>query len=308
MKLETASNNAPRYSVIIAVYNGWAVLDRCLQSLAEQADAPSFEVIVVDDGSKTASPEFVHRWEKAYPLTVIRQTHRGIATARNRGIQASKGSILVFVDSDCKLQTDCLAALARVISQSPQHRCFQFRLTGDCSGLVGRAEELRLFTLQKHMLRPDGCIRYLNTAGCAIRKESVDAGGNVFDPAAPRSEDTLFLAGLMQAGELPLFVPDAVVQHAIPLSLLACFLKDVRSAYLEGQASVLIAAKGVRIRATHRERLDMLSSMWEASKRESIGRMAYFVVLIRQVLGRTTSLVSSFWRVRPGWRATTSSL
>lgn len=299
IKRESSPTCAPLFSIIVAVYNDWQLLDRCLRSLAEQASAPKFEVVVVDDGSKSPLPDFVHSWEEAYPLTVVRQPHRGIAAARNRGIAASKGSIVVFVDADCKLREDCLAALAEAVSQSPQHKCFQLRLTGDCSGLVGRAEELRLLTIQKHMLQPNGCIRYLNTAGCAIRRESVDAGGSVFDPSALRSEDTLFLANLMQAGELPLFVPSAVVQHAIPLSLIECLLKDVRSAYLNRRAADLIAAMGIRLRASHHERFNMLSSMWKTSKRQSIGRMAWFVVITRHGLGRLLSAVYDFLRIRP---------
>jgi hypothetical protein len=43
-----------------------------------------------------------------------------------------------------------------MIADSPQHDCFQLRLIGNCSSLVGRAEELRLSTFQNHMLQPDG--------------------------------------------------------------------------------------------------------------------------------------------------------
>jgi hypothetical protein len=158
------------------------------------------------------------------------------------------------------------------------------------------------------MLQPSGCIRYLNTAGFAIRRTRIDdIEGEVFDPAALRNEDTLLLANLMQAGELPWFVPNAIVQHAIPLSLMECFLKDIRSAYLEAKTENLIASKGVRIRASHRERLSMLSSMWKTSKRQSIGRLAWFVVIARQGLGRFASVAYSCFRVRPSSHEPVSS-
>ena len=166
--------------------------------------------------------------------------------------------MLLFVDADSRLQANCLAALASAINNSPQHNCFQLRLVGNCSNLVGRAEELRLITFQHYMLQPDGRIRYLNTAGFAIRRTRVDIETGVFDPAALRAEDTLLLADLMQAGELPLFVSDALVEHYIPLSLVACLRKDIRSAYLERRTYNIIASKGVRIRLTQRERLQLL--------------------------------------------------
>jgi hypothetical protein len=106
----------------------------------------------------------------------------------------------------------------------------------------------------------------------------------------------------MLAGELPLFVPNAVIQHAIPLTLMRCFLKDVRSANLERITFDLIAAKGVSVHISHRERLGMLSSMWKTSKRQSIGRLAYFVVLARKGLKRMASFAAFLFRIRPTTR------
>jgi glycosyltransferase involved in cell wall biosynthesis len=100
-------------------------------------------VIIVDDGSSEAAPEFIRRWLNCYPLTIVRQCHAGISVARNRGARICRGTVLVFVDADCKLQVNCLAALASTITASPEHNAFQLRLIADRSGLVGRAEDLR---------------------------------------------------------------------------------------------------------------------------------------------------------------------
>ncbi len=291
----------PLVSIIIAVYNDWEPLNACLRSLAEQSNTPELQVIVIDDGSKGAAPEAVLAWSQSFELTVLRQPHRGIASARNRGVQISRGSVFLFVDADCRFQKDCLASLASAIINSPQHNCFQLQLSGDCTTLVGRVEQLRLLTLQKHMRQPDGRIRYLNTAGFAIRRARADIDHGVFDPMALRAEDTLLLVNLMQAGELPIFVTDAVIQHAIPLSLVGCFLKDVRSAYLEIATYEIIASKGVRIRVTHAERLEMLRSMWKSSAEETIGRSAWFVLTARQGLRWMVSLIC---RALPSKRST----
>jgi glycosyltransferase involved in cell wall biosynthesis len=286
---EQISNRTPLFSIIIAVYNDWAVLEGCLQSVAQQSNGPCFEVIIVDDGSTEPAPDFIRPSSCTYSLMVIPQPHSGIPAARNRGIRNSKGAVLLFVDADSRLQANCLAALASAINNSPQHNCFQLRLVGNCSNLVGRAEELRLIVFQRHMLQPDGRIRYLNTAGFAIRRTRVDIQAGVFDPLAFRAEDTLLLADLMQAGELPLFVPDALVEHYIPLSLAGCFRKDIRSAYLEARTYNIIASKGVRIRLTNRERLQLLLSMWKTARQPSIGRSAWFVLVVRQAFQRTIS-------------------
>ena len=308
VKDEPNSHPVPLFSVVIAVYNDWGALDQCLASLQQQTNGPSFEVIVVDDGSKDAAPESIRRWLNCCPLTIVRQSHAGIPSARNRGIQISRGAVLLFVDADSRTQTGCLAALAATIADSSLHNCFQLRLVGDCSTPVGRAEELRLRTFQEYMLQPDGRIRYLNTAGFAIRRTRGDIEAGLFDPVALRAEDTLLLANLMERGELPFFVANATVQHSVPLSLLGCVLKDLRSAYLEGRTYDIIAAKGVRIRLSHRERLSMLASMWKIAGQDSIGRSAWFLLVARQTLQRIVSFGYGCLGIRPKIRTSTNSV
>jgi glycosyltransferase involved in cell wall biosynthesis len=286
---EHISTATPLFSIVIPVYDDWIPLDQCLQSLVRQTNGPSFEVIVVDDGSTETAPESIRSSTQYYPFTVTRQCHLGIPSARNRGIRTSKGAVLLFVDADCRLQTNCLAALSSAIARSPQHDWFQLRLVGNSSNLVGRAEQLRLKALQDHMLQPDGRIRYLNTAGFAIRRAGVDVKDDVFDPTALRAEDTLLLATLMQSGKLPLFVPDAIVEHVIPLSLMDCLRKDIRSGYMEQRTYDMIASKGVKIRVTHRERLRLSRSMWKTAGQKSIGKSAWFVLIARQAVQRMTS-------------------
>jgi len=293
---EPSSKSQTLLSIIIAVYNDWVPLEQCLRSLAEQQNGVSFEVIVVDDGSTEAAPQSILKWSDRYPLTVIRLPHLGISSARNRGVRASKGTVLVFVDADSRPQANCLAALASKIAASPRHNYFQLHLMGDRIGIIGKAEELRLAMLQKHMLQPDGRIRYLNTAGFAIRRAATDIDKGVFDPVALRAEDTFLMASLMQRGELPLFVGDATVQHAIPLSLMQCLRKDLRSIYLEAQTYDLIASKGIKFRLRHRERLAMLWSMWKASGQKSLGRRAWLVVTVRQGLRLVAAYVYRCFR------------
>jgi glycosyltransferase involved in cell wall biosynthesis len=215
---------------------------------------------------------------------VVRQAHKGISAARNLGVRNSRGEVVVFVDADCKLQNNCLAALVETINAHSQRSYFQLRLIGDHSGMVGRAEQLRLLVIESHMRRPDGCIQYLNTAGFAMRRAAAEVVRGVFDPEALRAEDTLFLVNLVQGGEFPFFVENAVVQHAIPLNVAQCLVKDVRSAFLEARTYDVIAARGVKFRVTHAERLRMLRSMWKNSAEPSIGRMAWFVLAARQVV------------------------
>jgi len=284
----------PAFSVVIPTYNDWASLELCLHSLELQKNAPTFEVVVVDDGSSSSVPELIAQWASRFPLRLIRAPHAGIAVSRNRGIEASNGKIILSVDADCILAEDCLAELASAMEQSPQDHYFQLRLRGDCCGVVGRAEELRLRALQHVLLQPDGRIRYLNTAGFAIRREATQTRRALFDPLALRAEDTLLLSNLIRVGELPVLVASARVTHAVPLTLIECFFKDFRSVPQESRAYRMIARSGITIRMSNRKRWAMLRFMWRASAEPSIGRLAWFALVARQTLQRAISLVCEF--------------
>jgi len=294
----------PLFSIIIAVFNDWRALEACLDSLLEQKDRPDFEVIVVDDGSLQPAPEAIKQRARRLRLTIERVSHTGISAARNHGIRISTGSTLLCVDADCRLQKGCLAALSEAIAASPEDNYFQLRLVGDCSRLVGKTEHLRLTTLQSQLLEVGGRIRYLNTAGFAIRRAAVRVETGLFDPGAIRGEDTLLLANLIERGDLPLFVADAIVQHEVPLSFAKCLLKDMRSAFLEGATYAQIASRGIQVRMSHRERLNMLACMWETSRLPAVGRWACFGLIVRQSLSRITSVVYRLLHPRAGSHST----
>jgi glycosyltransferase involved in cell wall biosynthesis len=102
-------------SVVIATKDRASFLDRALESLAEQRDAPSFDVVVADNGSSDGTAEVVarHAAAGAYPLrvTYVPEPNRG--AARNRGVAASNGDVVVFVDDDVMLPRGFLAGHAR---------------------------------------------------------------------------------------------------------------------------------------------------------------------------------------------------
>ena len=305
-----STSQSPQFSVIIPVYNDWEHLEDCLLSLDEQTNGPPLEVIVVDDGSLEDAPESISQRSGPYPLTIVRQAHAGIAAAKNRGVQNSNSPVLLFTDADCRFQPNCLSALAQTVAESPQYDCFQLHLVGDCTNLAGRAEELRLIAIQDQMLKPDGHIRYLNTSGFAIRRSHACVKSGPFDPAAIRAEDTLLLANLIQSGEIPFFVKNATVRHAIRLSFMDCFRKDLWSAWQEGSTFKMIAAKGIRIRMRNSERLRMLLSMWRTSSRPDIGKAAWFLLTTRQLVERTVSVLykSTRFLLKPGFRPIASLL
>ncbi len=84
-------------SAVIPTHNRSGLISRALRSVINQKRAPD-EIIVVDDGSVDDTPRLIAR---DFPdVAYIRQENRGVAAARNRGIQESSGEWLAFLDSD----------------------------------------------------------------------------------------------------------------------------------------------------------------------------------------------------------------
>lgn len=86
----------PLVSVVIPAYNAAPFLSSALESVLAQT-YKNYELLVIDDGSTDATAAVVKR------LPIVRllsQCHTGAGAARNRGIEASRGSLVAFLDAD----------------------------------------------------------------------------------------------------------------------------------------------------------------------------------------------------------------
>ena len=98
-------------SVVIATYNRIDSLLWLLDDLRVQTGVRGgFEVIVVDDGSAVAVESEVMARPTGFRVTVLRQANGGPSVARDRGIRASCGDVIVIVDDDMVIPPDFLAA------------------------------------------------------------------------------------------------------------------------------------------------------------------------------------------------------
>lgn len=93
-------------SVITPVFNDRAGLRGCLEALASQSyPRDSTEIIVVDNGSAESVADIVADFTG---VCLVDEHRTGSYAARNRGIQAARGEVLAFIDSDCIAAPDWL--------------------------------------------------------------------------------------------------------------------------------------------------------------------------------------------------------
>ncbi len=111
---QVAKAALPRVSVVVCSYNGGSTVETCLRSM-ERLRYPDYEVIFVDDGSTDNTQQIL----KKFPwVRNIRQKNMGLSFARNVGMNAARGEIVVYTDSDCEADEDWLYYLALALVRS----------------------------------------------------------------------------------------------------------------------------------------------------------------------------------------------
>lgn len=85
-------------SVIIPAYNAERFIVETIQSLQRQTFS-DFEIIVVDDGSTDQTASMVMQIEDPR-LRILTVEHQGLSATRNRGVAASQGKFIAFLDAD----------------------------------------------------------------------------------------------------------------------------------------------------------------------------------------------------------------
>jgi GT2 family glycosyltransferase len=223
-RLPHADASALTFSVVIPVWNGVAHLAKCLQALAASTRKPD-EIVVVDDGSDDDSAAAA----RAHGCRVVSVTGGplGPATARNRGVSASSGEIIVFIDCDVAVHPETLGLMAQ-----------QFLASADLCGLFGsyddRPTEAGLISGYRNLLHHhvhQRSHREASTfwAGCgAIRREAFEAADGFDETYRWASiEDIELGLRLRRAGHRLLLCPEIQATHRKRWSLAQVIHTDV---------------------------------------------------------------------------------
>jgi len=102
-------------SAVVINYNSGADLVACLRSVEEQTYAVS-EVVVVDNGSTDQSMlEATNKFPHIRPI--LNGSNRGPAAAGNSGAMIASGDILIFLNPDVVLSSECVARLVEALDE-----------------------------------------------------------------------------------------------------------------------------------------------------------------------------------------------
>jgi glucosyl-dolichyl phosphate glucuronosyltransferase len=252
-------------SVVAPTYRRAHTLQLLLEGLAVQQDAPTWELVIVDNDDAGLADEVVARHPVDAPTRVLHEPRSGATHARNHGIAAARGDIIAMVDDDVVPAPDWLARLTapirdgradatggRVVLDPTVERPGWFD-----EDIVG--QYLTNFDLghDERELGPDG---FVVTASAAFRTDLLRQVGGFDTRLGPRgttqlvSDDVQLCRAVMGAGGRLRWVPDAVVVHELPESRLqrSWLLKR---AYLQGRSDWQVDEDTLRSRRANGARV-----------------------------------------------------
>lgn len=199
-------------TVLVAAYGRLPLLKQAVASALAQ-DHPSFEVLIVDDGSGDDTGAWLRASEDGEArLRVIFQPHQGVAAARANGVAAAKGELICILDSDDVLVPHALTRLAGVFETDPDATLAYTRireLRPDGAAVVQAYPE---FTSADAMLwatlvRPRLPFKHSGT----MFRRSVALQLGSYDPGLPCKVDIDLYLKFLRAGHRPRLVAEPLV-------------------------------------------------------------------------------------------------
>lgn len=234
-------------TVAIPTYNGDSRLPAVLNQLRAQVDTAriTWEVIVADNNSQdnTAAVvrQYQEQWSDTLPLRYVFAAEQGAAFARQRAVEAARGSIVAFLDDDNIPAADWIANVYRFAQANPETGAFGSQIHGEFESplpeelkdlacflaVVERGQKPHLYEPLKKILPPG--------AGLAVRRsawlESVPKRlflNHKGKKAGLASEDLEAVLHIQKAGWEVWHNPGMVVYHRIPtVRLQAKYLRSL---------------------------------------------------------------------------------
>jgi cellulose synthase/poly-beta-1,6-N-acetylglucosamine synthase-like glycosyltransferase/peptidoglycan/xylan/chitin deacetylase (PgdA/CDA1 family) len=208
----------PPVSIIVPAYNEATGIQKAVRSFAD-SDYPTFEVVVVDDGSTDGTGELVDKLGLP-KVRVIREPNRGKAEALNTALAATKHDLIVAVDADTLFERGTLAEIVRPFADPGVGAVAGNAKVGNRRSLLGLWQHIDYvtgFNLDRRVYDLLGCMPTVPGAIGAFRKGPLlDLGGFSSDTLA---EDTDVTIALSRRGWRVVYEEEARAFTEVPSSL-----------------------------------------------------------------------------------------
>lgn len=193
-------------SVIIPTHNRLAFLKESVGSVVNQdyfrRNPGAWELLVVDDGSTDGTGEWLRTCEG--PVRCLRQPHSGVSAARNLGLEAARGELIAFLDSDDLWEKNKISSQVNLLDTIPGAAvCYTEEIWIRRGVRVNPRNKHRKYSGWIFDKVLPLCLLSLSSA--IFRREVFDTVG-VFDPSLPVCED--YDLGIRIAHRYPFYLID----------------------------------------------------------------------------------------------------
>ena len=201
--------------IVIPVFNVERYLCECLDSVVNQTETPD-EVILVNDGSTDNSRQICEEYCKKYEhFFLISQENRGLAAARNTGVNICTSSYILFVDSDDFIHVDLVKRIRQTI-QVNQYDVLMFSAqvqydihNGEARNAYIRMENYNGKCLTgKYYLEKTYPMRYMESACLAVYRMDFLLKKDIYFPDGIFFEDSLFTLKVLLGAETVFSIPE----------------------------------------------------------------------------------------------------
>ncbi len=198
-------------SIVVPVFNSGESLQQLLVCLTRQKNCPEFEVVIVDDCSQQELAPIVEKYGRQLRLKFLRhEKNLGPGAARNTGIRAAVGEIVVFTDADCRPKEDWLE---NMLAPFADDSIAGVKGAYDCDQQDTWAQLAQLEFIERYELmesQPE--IDFIDTySGAYRRSDLLGVGG--FAEELQQNEDVDLAFRIKKLGGRFVFVREAMVFH-----------------------------------------------------------------------------------------------
>jgi glycosyltransferase involved in cell wall biosynthesis len=232
-------------SVMICTWNNSRRLAAALTALS-QCIVPgelTWELIIVNNNCTDDTDRVVARFVNTLPIVYLRESRQGLSNARNAGLSAARGRLILFTDDDVRPHPRWIAAYWTAYQATPQGHYFGGPVDSEFEGGKPDEELLRVAfpsikgldwgSRARQLTKSEGfaganwaCPAHAFSAG---HKFDTSLGLDSSSPQMRLGEETDLMMRLRIDGMLPWYLPDARLSHFVPAS--KCTLEHIAARY-----------------------------------------------------------------------------
>lgn len=267
----------PAASVVIPTVGRPEYLDVTLASVMPQALAAHAEVIVVNDGADAGA----QRTAAAHGARIVSlPTRAGVNGARNAGIRAARGELVILLDDDVEVDPGWLEAMLRGARDNPEHEVLGGPIRGRLEGgprSCGR-EPPPISTYDQGP--GDRDVTYVFGGNTAFRRTVFERIGYFRDELSGRGDEEEWVLRYTGSGGRIRYLAEAAIDHRrapedARLSALT------RAAYGQGREARRHDVRVGTARPIRTELRILAGCLWHTARR----RCAYGIVMGAKTAG-----------------------